>query len=71
MVKCWLFSNMELLRDSGTWYVLVVIQVMMFMVSLVGGLCLMPGSFLRTGSWSDHPGLQYNLESYMALALAN
>ena len=29
MIKCWLFSNMEL-RDSGTWYVLVVMQVMMF-----------------------------------------
>ena len=29
MIKCWLISNMEL-RDSGTWYVLVVMQVMMF-----------------------------------------
>ena len=32
MIKGWLFSNMGL-RDSGTWYVLVVMQVMMFMVS--------------------------------------
>jgi hypothetical protein len=34
MLKYWLFGDMEL-GDSGTWYVLVVMQVMMFMVILV------------------------------------
>ena len=44
MIKCWLFSNIGL-RDSGTWYVPVVIQVMILMVSLVGGLSFLPESF--------------------------
>jgi hypothetical protein len=59
------------LRDSGTWYVLVVMQVMMFMVSLVGGLCFIPGSFSKGWFVERPPRIIVQPRELVALALAN